>query len=141
MARRNTTLEAEGAEHLVLGELLIQGIAAYKAYRNNAGYDLVVVDPVRNTSARIQVKSRWSQKAAGFPLKRMDFDFLVFAKLNRADSGSHGSPQFFVFPLEIVNQFRDVREKFGGVVMLRKIPNFEQYEAKWDPILQFLARS
>ena len=40
MTRLNTQLQATGAEYLVLGNLLIQGIEAYKAHFNHPGYDL-----------------------------------------------------------------------------------------------------
>jgi hypothetical protein len=35
MARLNTSLQSTGAEFLVLGNLLINGIQAYKAYVNH----------------------------------------------------------------------------------------------------------
>jgi len=59
MPRQDTKLESEGAEFLVLGQLLIHRIAAYKTYTNMPGYDLVATHPEKNTSAKIQVKSRW----------------------------------------------------------------------------------
>ena len=43
MTRLNTQLQATGAEYLVLGQLLIHGIQAYKAHRNHPGYDLIAV--------------------------------------------------------------------------------------------------
>ena len=43
--RLNTRLESEGAEFLVLGNLLIEGILSYKAYHNFKSYDLVAVNP------------------------------------------------------------------------------------------------
>ena len=46
MARRETTLEAEGAEFLVLGRLLIEGIQAFKGYRKLPGYDVIATNPV-----------------------------------------------------------------------------------------------
>ena len=42
--RQDTKLESEGAEFLVLGHLLIEGISAYKAYINFPGYDLMAVN-------------------------------------------------------------------------------------------------
>ena len=42
--RRNTQLEAEGAEFLVVGWLLINGIEAHKMYTKAPGYDLVAVN-------------------------------------------------------------------------------------------------
>lgn len=50
MPRLNTQLQATGAEFLVLGNLLIQGIQAYKAYTNNPGYDVIAVNPEQNIS-------------------------------------------------------------------------------------------
>ena len=43
--KQDTKLESEGAEFLVLGHLLIESIAAYKAYINFPGYDLTAVNP------------------------------------------------------------------------------------------------
>jgi hypothetical protein len=45
MPRQNTRLEAEGAEFLVLGHLLVEGLQAYKMYTNMPGYDVLVVNP------------------------------------------------------------------------------------------------
>ena len=61
--RQNTKLESEGAEFLVLGNLLIEGISCYKSYINFPGYDLVAVTPDRSKTARIQMKSRWATSA------------------------------------------------------------------------------
>ena len=66
MPRLNTRLESEGAEFLVLGNLLIEEIAAYKTYANMPGYDLIVTNPEVVTAARIQVKSRWQTNAPAF---------------------------------------------------------------------------
>ena len=83
MARRSTRLESEGAEFLVLGQLLIRGMGAYKAYTNMPGYDVVAVDPDRDRVARISVKSRWTTDATGFIINNFNCDFVVVAKLNR----------------------------------------------------------
>jgi len=72
MPRQNTTLETEGAEFLVLGQLLIEGIPAYKTYTNLRGYDLVAIWPETNRVARIQVKSRWATTAPHFLIKNVD---------------------------------------------------------------------
>jgi len=76
MARQDTRLESEDAEFLVLGQLLINKITTYKTYTNMPGYDLVATNPETNTSAKIQVKSRWATKADGFPIKNFDCDFV-----------------------------------------------------------------
>jgi len=83
MPRQDTTLESAGAEFLVLGQLLIEGIPAYKTYTNLPGYDLTASWPETNRSARIQVKSRWATDARHILVKNFDFDFLVLVRLNR----------------------------------------------------------
>ena len=77
LKRLNTKLEASGAEFLVLGQLLIRGMQAYKSYVNHPGYDLIVVNPENKTQARIQVKSRFRTGATGFPIKNFESDFVV----------------------------------------------------------------
>ncbi len=71
--RRNTQLESSGAEFLVLGNLLIEGISAYKAYHNFKVYDVVAVNPEKNRSARIQVKSRFQTNWDGFIINNFDW--------------------------------------------------------------------
>jgi len=56
--RKDTKLEAEGAEFLVLERLIFEKITTFKTYTNFPGYDLIAVSADDNTSARIQVKSR-----------------------------------------------------------------------------------
>jgi len=69
MARQNTQLESAGAEFLVLGNLLIEGIPAFKSYTNMKGYDLVAVnDRVKSTftATKFQVKSTLAIKGGRF---------------------------------------------------------------------------
>ena len=147
--RQNTRLESEGAEFLVLGNLLIEGIDAYKSYRYMPGYDLVAVLPEKDSTARIQVKSRWASDATGYLIKNFDCDFVVFAQLNRgfrykySSSPKHWSvgrsqPEFYIFPKDIVRKHRDLRSKWGRVV-LKKIAKYEDYKDRWDLIQTFLA--
>jgi hypothetical protein len=50
MPRLDSSLEAIGAEFLVLGQLLIQGIQCYKSYVNHPGYDLIATNPNKSAS-------------------------------------------------------------------------------------------
>ena len=50
--RKDTKLESEGAEFLVLGRLLLEKITAFKTYTNFPGYDLIATSADHNTSAR-----------------------------------------------------------------------------------------
>lgn len=113
MARQNTKLESEGAEFMVLGQLLIEGIQCFKAYTNFAGYDLVAVYPETGKNARIQVKSRWATDYdRSFPIKNFGCDFVVLVALNRGyrfgkakkveEETGRKSPQFYCFPIALV---------------------------------------
>ncbi|MBU4273034.1 MAG: hypothetical protein KKE86_05540 [Planctomycetes bacterium] len=143
MAKQDTKLEAEGAEFLVLGQLLLQGISAYKTYNNMPGYDLVATNPDTNRSAKIQVKSRWRTGAPHFLIKNFDdCDFVVAVRLNRGKKGGGGSmlpqsPEFFVLPVEIVKKVR--RQGPWSKVVFRDIEDLEKYKDNWSLIAEFLA--
>ena len=139
MPRLDTRLEAEGAEFLVLGQLLLNKIASYKTYTNMPGYDLVATNPESNKSAMVQVKSRWQTGARGFPIKNFDCDFVVVVLLNRGSKDGRKEvlpPVYYVFPVSIVEQAP--RTKDWGKVNLRDIPNYESYENSWGLVSDFL---
>lgn len=138
MARQNTRLEAEGAEFLVLGNLLIRGIATYKTYTNMPGYDLIAVNPSRNVSARIQVKSRWRTNAEGFIIRNFDTDFVVVALLNRGSrdgAAEEKPPAFYVLPVGVVE---GLRRAGWGKIGLSAIPDREKYRDAWHLVREFL---
>jgi hypothetical protein len=135
-------LEAEGAEFLVLGQLLINRVPAYKAYINMPGYDVIAINPDKNTSARISVKSRWDTGATGFIIKNFDCDFVVVAKLNRGTTRGKGKvlpAEFFVLPAKIVRAAES--SNAWGRIEFGKIPNFKAYGGRWDLVRDFLSRS
>ena len=139
MPRQDTKLESEGAEFLVLGQLLINRIPAYKTYTNMPGYDVVATNPEKNTSARLQVKSRWDTNARGFLINRFDTDFVVLVKLNRGSRKGNAdilNPQYYVFPVEVIESAHR-KEKMPKVV-LKDISELEQYENNWESISIFL---
>lgn len=146
--RQDTKLEAEGAEFLVLGLLLIEGVHCFKAYTNFAGYDLVAIDPGTGRSARIQVKSRWATDYdRSFPIRNFDCDFVVLAALNRGYRFGRGgepkgegrsTPRLYCFPVEVVRAAQSQTDKWGKVA-LRRIPNAESYADAWDLIRTHLA--
>lgn len=142
MARQNTRIESEGAEFLVLGQLLIAGIPTYKSYTNMPGYDLVATNPDKNMSARISVKSRWKTKAEGFIIKNCDCDFVVVAKLNRGSKDGRLEvlpPEFFVLPVDVVRTAP--RGAGWGKVSFRNIPDLDQYRDRWQLIRDFLDKT
>ena len=139
VGRRNTRLESEGAEFLVLGHLLMNAIAAYKTYTNMPGYDVVAVNPKRHTSARISVKSRWHRRATGFIIKNFDTDFVVVVKLNRGSvrTAENPPPEFFVLPTKIVRAAASKASSWGRIEF-GKIAGFRSYCERWDLIQDFL---
>ncbi len=139
MPRQNTLLESEGAEFLVLGQLLIQGIPTYKTYTNMPGYDLVATNPERNRTARIQIKSRWKTKAEGFIIKNFDCDFVVIVKLNRGSKEGDAEilpPEYFVLPVDVAEALP--RTEGWGKVAFSSISDMESYRENWDLIRAFL---
>lgn len=149
MAKRlDTRLESEGAEFLVLGQLLIAGVDATKAYRNFVGFDLYAANPAASKACRIQVKSRWAtDHDGGFPIKNLGSDFVVFVALNRgyryrrknphSDDGIR-PPEFFVFPTPVVEAAKDPKSKWGKA-FLRRMEDPNQYRDRWDLVRSFLA--
>ncbi|MCL4237385.1 MAG: hypothetical protein KJ047_03970 [Anaerolineae bacterium] len=150
MARLDTSLEQAGAEFLVLGRLLIEGIQAFKAYTNFPGYDIIATNPEKNLSCRIQVKSRWATDYdGGFPIRNFDCDFVVLVALNRgyrgyrrrkksaADDNGRREPQFYVMPVEIVQLAQDPKSGWGKV-FLRRMDEPTQYLSNWSLVREFL---
>lgn len=149
--RQDTKLESQGAEFLVLGSLLVQGILCYKSYVNFPGYDLLAVAPRRkrlDRIARIQVKSRWATDYdKSFPIKSFECDFVVHVALNRGirfrkpkTRSKHPDvrdPEFYVFPVNVVKRARNVKSKWGKVTITR-IRDYEQYKSNWALIIDFL---
>ena len=145
-ARQNTRLESEGAEFLVLGNLLTEGVSCYKAYTNFQGYDLVAVNPETRRTARIQVKSRWATDYDGsFPIKNYDCDFVVHVALNRGYrfskkkliEGGRKDPTFYVFPVSVVKTALNPKSKWGKT-RIQNIPDWQTYKSAWELIASFI---
>jgi hypothetical protein len=143
MVRQDTSLEAEGAEFLVCGHLMIEGIVAYKAYSGTAGYDVLAIDPASGRSVRIQVKSRWASDARHqFPIKNTDCDFVVYVRLNRGSKRKSAAPEksdpeYFVLPVASVLSVR--RADDWGVAQVGRIAELENYRSAWNLIREHLS--
>tara|TARA_R110002020_G_scaffold409529_1_gene619241 strand:+ start:217 stop:663 length:447 start_codon:yes stop_codon:yes gene_type:complete len=138
--RRDTRLESEGAEFLVLGNLLLNQIPSYKTYTNMPGYDLVATNPDKNLSVKIQVKSRYQTDWDGFIIKNFDSDFVVFVTLNRGyskarKSGEDGvsDPDYYIFPIEYIQTAINVKSKWGKIPRSNLI-NRDDYMDNWNLI-------
>lgn len=137
--RLNTQLEATGAEHLVLGELLRRRIQAFITPQNFESYDIVATNPEKKSKlVKIQVKSRFKSTDWSFPIHKEDTDFVIFFKLNikknsdKLDYDYSESSRIFIFPIKVVleNRAKDGWHK----VSIKKIPQFEKYEDNWNLI-------
>lgn len=131
----------------MLGNLLIEGIQAFKTYTNFPGYDLIATNAEKNTSCRVQVKSRWATDYdGGFPIKNLDCDFVVLVALNRGyryrrrksetETGRR-DPDFYIFPTEVVRAARDPNSSWNKA-FLKRIEEPEQYLSNWASIRDFL---
>ncbi len=147
MTRLNTSLESTGAEFLVLGHLLLEGIQASKAYTNFPGYDIIATNPEKSRSCRIQVKSRYATDFdGGFPIRNFDCDFVVLVALNRGyryrkkksgDDDGRKAPQLYVFPVGVVKSAQNPRSKWGKA-FLRNMDRPAQYLDNWSLVKTFL---
>jgi len=141
--KRDTKLEAQAAEFLVLSHLLLERISAFKTYTNFPGYDLIATG---DKIARIQVKSRYQTNYDGFPIKNFASDFVVFVALNRGiepvpkNKGvtGIGPPEFFVFPINYIEQVRDQNQKNKWGKIMKKWLDLEKYKDKWSLIKDFI---
>jgi hypothetical protein len=138
MKKLDTKLEAEGAEFLVLGQLLLRRIFAYKTYTNLPGYDLVATSRDATRAARIQVKSRWRSGDPFFLIKKFNCDFVVAVRLNRGKKGGGvpaSEPEYFVLPVQVVESIH--RPGPWSKVVFKDID--VKYRDNWSLIEDFLA--
>ena len=139
MKRQDTRIESEGAEFLVLGNLLIEGITSFKAYTNMKGYDIVAINPETGKAIKIQVKSRWRTNAPGFIIQNFECDFIVVCRLNRGDKSGKANqkpPEYYIFPKDFLASVR--RSESWNKMNFKDIPHFEGYRDQWGLIKQAL---
>lgn len=137
--RLNTQLESAGAEHLVLGTMMIEGIPSFKAYSSAKGYDLIAVNADANLSCRIQVKSRWQTRPDGFPIKNLETDFVVIALLNRGSKSGKVKatpPAIYVVPIGVIALLP--RTDDWGKISFSKFKDMEEYRDRWELVRSFL---
>lgn len=125
--RTDTRLQSEGAEFLVIGQLLVRQVEAYKSYTRFPGYDLIAIKNGR--TMKIQVKSAWKRNRRRFLIRNFDSDFVVYVQLNEGEE-----IKFWVFPTRFVK--RHVTSTNGKWTKLdvTKSPAIEAYKDRWDLI-------
>jgi len=145
-------LRSEGAEFLVLANLLIRDIQATKAYSNFPGWDVLAVNPKTGKQARIQVKSRWATDSGNFLVQNFECDFVVlvylnrgynFGKRSRTESGVK-DPQYWIFPTKYLLRFSKKGKSsgnFGKSTSFRKnkMPGGgAKFENSWQQIADYI---
>ena len=139
---------SEGAEYLVMGNLMRRNILTYKAPPMNEGYDLICIqpDPRRDgynstaaPSVRVQVKSRYASDCdRAFPIKEDKiecFDFLVVVFLNvgnfltgsKDGTGGKIDPEFYTLDREFIRQHHDSKSTWHKVRLSGVLEEFEQF--------------
>lgn len=144
------TMYSEGAEFLVLGELLVRGIHATKSYTGFTGWDVLAANPRTGKTARIQVKSRLATDFdGGFPINNVDSDFVVLVALNRGfrykfrnrkESGVK-PVEYFVIPIASVKKAVKLGRTWGNSpkVHLRQLDDERAVlKDNWKAIQKFL---
>ena len=145
-------LTPDGAEFLVLGNLLVRGIYAYKNYVNTPDFDVVALNPDNNKKiARIEVKSRQHTNAKVYQMKSFKSDFVVFVQLNKYKrsknikifTGSENNINYIIIPTKRVKSLkrRKTPNTWGRYrVNIGYLPSYKKYENDlgWALIKKFL---
>ena len=145
-------LTPDGAEFLVLGNLLVRGIYAYKNYVNTPDFDVVALNPDNNKKiARIEVKSRQHTNAKAYQMKSFKSDFVVFVQLNKYKrsknikifTGSENNINYIIIPTKKVKSLkrRKTPNTWGRYrVNIGYLPSYKKYENDlgWTLIKKFL---
>lgn len=139
--RQDTSIESVGAEHLVMGYLMREGIQTYMADQRQEGYDLICINPKNSTQLLIQVKSRWATNCdRGFPLGNTKSDFVAIVFLNSGGMGGKKcvkkDPEIYIVPTKLCLKYRS--NSGWRKVETRKIPNLELYQNNWQLIINGL---
>src|SRR5262245_5513136 len=127
-------LAAQGAEFMVLGHLLIEGIQCYKAYTNFPGFDLIAVNPDTKKIASLHGKMRSATNSRRRPISSVDCDVVVHEALNRGYRGisptgnAKQPPKFYIFPVDVVRNAQNPLSTWGKSfrIYLNKIENVEE---------------
>ncbi len=151
MAKRlDTKLFSTGAEFLVMSRLLLANIQTHKTYVNFEGYDLVCVNPKKNLSAKIQVKSKNFLNDSSFYLNSDDknrSDFYVFAQTNSIKKVNKENklifevePKLYVLDLKTVNKYKKIDGNGDPWISVsrKSIPNIDNHLNNWSSIKTFL---
>ena len=144
-------LTPNGAEFLVLGNLLVRGIYAYKNYVNTPDYDVVALNPDNKKIARIEVKSRQRKDAKIYQIRDFKSDFVVFVQLNKYTrskkkkilTDSENNINFIIIPTKKVKSLkrRKTPNTWGRFrINIGHLPSYKRYENDlgWHRIKKFL---
>lgn len=121
-----TPLHADGAELYTLGQILLRGKTAFRAYKNQQDWDIICLSNDRKTTLTVQVKYRtdYSNPNGGILQFNNPVEFDVLVLINGGDSGNFTTHIFSQSDLE--DCLTNERYLPRGVV------NVEQYKDNWQ---------
>ena len=149
--RKDSKLTQEGAEKLIVSNLLIRDIECYQAYGNQKSYDLIAIAKNGKKTARIEVKSRHNQYAkkitgSNFKHKTPPFpDFYVSVFIKSFKNKIQVSPNkieidILVLPKNIVHSKKHthIGEK-GNYFYPNRLDDINKYLNNYELITDFLS--
>lgn len=141
--RQDTSIESVGAEHLVMGFLMREGIQTYIADQRQESFDLICVNPKNRKQILVQVKSRWATNCdRAFPLNKFMSDFVAIVFLNCGHSDGHKGrkkdPEIYVIPTKICKKYKNLSG--WKKVATSKIPDLSKYKNNWGLIKKALKK-
>ncbi len=94
-----TPLRADGAEFYTLGQILLRGITAFRAYKNQTGWDIICLSNDCSKEWKVQVKYRTdyrrNNQGGGITFNTDSNDVLVYIDANseNADFNAYVIPK------------------------------------------------
>ena len=149
--RKDSKLTQEGAEKLIVSNLLIRDIECYQAYSNQKSYDLIAISKNGKKTARIEVKSRLNKHAqkitgSNFKHKTRPFpDFYVSVFIKSFKNKSQVSPNnieidILVLPQKIVHSKKHSHIRAKGTYFYpNRLDDIKKYLNNYELITDFLS--
>lgn len=122
-----TPLHADGAEFYTLGQILLRGITAFRAYKNQKGWDIICLSNDCSKEWKVQVKYRTdyrrNNKGGRIKFNTDSNDVLVYIDANagNADFNTYAIPK---------SDFPNVLTKTNNLTSA--VNTLTQYKDRWQ---------
>lgn len=148
--KKNSKFSQEGAEKLILSNLLIRDVECYQAYENQKSYDLIAISKDGKKTAKIEVKSRHNEytkniSGSNFKLKNSPFpDFYVSVFIKSYNNKKKLLPnaveeELLILPTSVVHSKKHISiGKKGTYFYPNKLKDLDKYLNNFELITDFL---